>query len=237
MNQFVLDCWSKTDYDNFLFYLKQNAEIDYQKFQSTLIPDIPILGVRYPLLHRISKKIVKGNALSFLSIERNNFLEEILVQGFVIGLLSLPYEDTVLLIDSFVPRIDNWSVCDSFCNCLKFIPVQSDKFFQHLESHLLSDNPWALRFSLVVMLFYYLNDAFIDDVFIRCDRIRSEHYYVKMAQAWLLAEAYSKFPEKTSAYFSNSNLDQWTLQKAFQKIRESRKISKENKTLLQVRFQ
>ena len=43
-----------------------------------------------------------------------------------------------------------------------------------------------------MMMTYYLDDIYIDEVLKRTDSIKSEHYYVKMAQAWLVATALAK---------------------------------------------
>lgn len=53
-----------------------------------------------------------------------------------------------------------------------------------------------------------------------------------MAQAWLISIMYIKFREKTLEYLKENSLDTWTHNKAIQKIRESTRVSKEDKEFL-----
>ena len=47
--------------------------------------------------------------------QEKEYFEEIMVEGMVLGKISLPWEELEPYLRSFVPKIDNWSVCDSFC--------------------------------------------------------------------------------------------------------------------------
>ena len=53
-----------------------------------------------------------------------------------------------------------------------------------------------------------------------------------MAAAWLLSICYVKFPELTEEYLNNSKLDDYTFNKAIQKIIESNRIAKNEKLRL-----
>ncbi len=99
------------------------AEPDYQVFASRLLPGTPhILGVRLPYLRKMAQRIVKEGATSFLSERETVYFEEVMLRGMVIGYLkNLPLERHLYYIKEFVPLIDNWSVCDSFCSGLKVV--------------------------------------------------------------------------------------------------------------------
>ena len=43
-----------------------------------------------------------------------------MLQGMVIGYVKTDINDQLSYVASFIPKIDNWSVCDSFCIGLKF---------------------------------------------------------------------------------------------------------------------
>ena len=83
--------------------------------------------------------------------------------------------------------------------------------------------------ALVSMLQYYLEEDYIKKVLQRCDSIKSEFYYVKVAQAWLIAEAYVKCKQQTMTYLKKSSLNKWTFNKAIQKICESNRVPEEEK--------
>lgn len=50
-----------------------------------------------------------------------------------------------------------------------------------------------------------------------------------MAEAWLICEIFTKYPENTIKYFENNNLNKFTINKAISKIRDSFRVSKEKK--------
>ena len=55
---------------------------------------------------------------------------------------------------------------------------------------------------------------------------------MKMAVAWAVSVCYVKFPEKTRAFLENNSMDDFTQNKSIQKIRESYRVSKEEKDAL-----
>ena len=50
-----------------------------------------------------------------------------------------------------------------------------------------------------------------------------------MAKVWLLSVCYVKFKDETYKFLEETNLDNWTVNKSIQKIRESSRIIKEEK--------
>ena len=79
---------------------------------------------------------------------------------------------------------------------------------------------------------HFLNDRYIDEVLRRYADIRSEDYYVRMGIAWGVATAYVKYPEKVLSLLKEKKLDVWTHNKAIQKCRESRRVSAQDKEML-----
>ncbi len=55
---------------------------------------------------------------------------------------------------------------------------------------------------------------------------------MKMAVAWAISVCYVKFSEKTEEFLRKNTLDDFTHNKAIQKIRESYRVSKEDKERL-----
>ena len=64
------------------------------------------------------------------------------------------------------------------------------------------------------------------------DRIKHDGYYVKMAVAWAISVCFVKYPEKTMAYLKDNTLDDFTYNKALQKIVESFRVNKETKNII-----
>ena len=64
------------------------------------------------------------------------------------------------------------------------------------------------------------------------DGVRHEDYYVGMAVAWAVSVCYVKFPALTLEYLRNSSLSDFTYNRALQKIIESLRVSREDKSLM-----
>jgi len=209
------------------------ADPEYRQFSAALIPNIRnILGVRLPELHKLAKKIAKSDWRAYLAQAENEFFEETMLQGMVIGYAKADIEEILRYIADFVPKIDNWSVCDSFCSGLKFAKTNKRRVWDFLQPYLASENEYDVRFGVVMLLQYYMDEEHIHSVLGLLDRVKHEGYYAKMAVAWALSICYVKFPEPTMAYLKNNTLDDVTYNKALQKITESYRVDQETKVLI-----
>jgi 3-methyladenine DNA glycosylase AlkD len=209
------------------------ADEEYRKFSSSLIPNVDnILGVRLPELRKLAKNIAKGDWRTYLAQADNRYFEETMLQGLVIGYAKTDIEERLRYVADFVPRIDNWSVCDSFCTGLKFTKNHRSLMWDFLQPYLSSDKEYEIRFGVVMLLLYFVEDEYIERVLQWMDRIRHEGYYVKMAVAWAISVCYVKYPEPTMAFLKNNTLDDFTYNKALQKIIESLRVDSETKHVL-----
>lgn len=210
------------------------ADEKYKKFHSGLCPGINnIIGVRVPELKKIAKNIVSSN--NYIEyIEYNNFeyYEEIMIKGLIIGYIKIDFDKRLEYIRDYIPYIDNWAICDTFCSSLKSIEKNKEKMWDFIKEYLNSNEEFKIRFAVVVLLDYYIEEKYITDVLNSLDGINHQGYYVKMAIAWAISIAYIKFPEYTLKYLKNNSLDTFTYNKAIQKIIESYRVSKENKEII-----
>lgn len=233
---YTLDSWSAEDYQSLTDYLKSNADLKYKNFHSSLVPDTEsdsFIGIRMPFMRNLAKEIAKGNAREFLYISNTEYYEQRIISAIVTGLIKTEnFDDFISLVNDFIPKINNWAVCDGFCAGLKEVKKYKKEFFDYLTNYLENKNEWYIRFAFVIMLDYYLEDEYIDDVLNRCDSVNSDKYYILMAQAWLIATAYAKQRDKTHKYFFNNNLNNATFNKAIQKCIESRRITDKDKIFL-----
>ena len=110
-----------TTTENIRKELQDLVDSKYQEFHSALVPGIGnILGVRIPQLRILAKEIAKrDNWRMFVEATDTKFYEETMLQGMVIGLAKMELDERMKHISMFVPRIDNWAVCDIFCGELK----------------------------------------------------------------------------------------------------------------------
>ena len=205
----------------------------YRDFHKNLCPGVEnILGVRLPILRKISKNLTKYNYIDYLNNKDLKYYEEIMIKGLIIGYIKVDNDTGFNYIKNFIPYIDNWAVCDSFCNNLKFTNKNMNKVWNFLMTYLSSSNEFELRFVIVMILNYFLTEEFIDDVLNIFNNIHHEGYYVKMAVAWAISFAYIHFPQKTLEFLKNNNLDKFTYNKSLQKIIESNRVSKDDKDLM-----
>lgn len=213
--------------------LKNLADEKYRSFSSGLVPDSKnMLGVRLPQLRRLAKEIAAADWRGYLDASDDEFFEEIMLQGFIIGLVKIDAAERLRLFAAFVPKISNWSICDSFCAGHKFVGENKSLVWEFLQPYFKSDKEFEIRFAVVMGINYFIDDEYIDEYIRLLDEIKHDGYYVKMAVAWALSVCYVKFPGKTMAYLKDNRLDDFTYNKALQKIIESNSVSNEAKALM-----
>lgn len=213
--------------------LYQMQDLKYKKFHSSLCPNVDnIIGVQVPKLRELAKELSKGDFRKYLELDDITFYEEKVIQGILIGISKLSIEENKIYLEKFIHKIDSWAVCDVVCSSLKIANKHQDEIWEFLEKYINSNEEYEIRFALVMYLDYYLNDNYIDKVIENIKKVKSDKYYVQMAIAWLLSIGYIKQKEKTLAYLINNDLDDFTYNKALQKIIESYRVSKEEKEII-----
>lgn len=211
--------------------LRALADEKYKTFHSALLPGTEnILGVRIPQLRALAKQIAKQNDWRpFVESEHTEYYEETMLQGMIIGIARMDVEEQMKYVRLFVPRIDNWAVCDIVCGELKSaVRKGNEQVWQFIQPYLLSDKEFELRFG-IVMLFHYIDDEHIEQILQYTETFHHEGYYARMAIAWMLSICFVRFPSETMKYLKQSTLDNWTYNKALQKIIESLRVDKEAK--------
>ena len=148
-----------------------------------------------------------------------------MLQGMVIGACKADIEEVLHLTANFIPKIDNWAVCDSFCSSLKITKKHLSRVWDFLIPYLSSDQEFEIRFGLVMLLNYYVLPEYAQAAFEYLDRIHHDGYYVKMGLAWAISIYFIKMPEVTMNYLRKNQLDDFTYHKALQKILDSYRVT------------
>ncbi len=233
------------------------AEPDYARFAASLLRKpsekepsgtaANLLGVRLPVLRKLAGRLTKQDwrenleALSAhvqaVSEKKDDgedgkiCFEEVMLWGFLAGNgkigRDLTLQEQFAFIRSFIPYIDNWSLCDSFCAGLKFAREFPEQTWEFLQPYFGDGQEYAVRFGVVMALTYFVTEHYVDALFQIFDAVRHEGYYAKMAVAWAVSVCYVKFPEKTTRYLDDNRLEDFTYNKALRKITESRCVTKE----------
>ena len=134
--------------------IEQLAENDYKKFSASLLPGVDkVLGVRLPQLRKLAGRIAAGDWQRYLAAEPDYF-EEIMLQGMVIGAVKVTPEERLQYMADFIPKINSWSVCDSFCSGLKFTNKNQELVWNFLQPYLHSGKEYQIRFEVIMMMDY-----------------------------------------------------------------------------------
>ena len=225
--------YTEFDYKILTTQLRQYSDEKYKEFHSGLkVGSNYIYGVRIPILRRMAKRIAIADWQGFLALAKDDSYEEILLQGMVLGYAKMSLEETFERTAAFLPKVDNWAICDPFCSGLKRVRQDLYETWAFLMRYENSPREFERRFVVVMLMDYFLEGKYRDQALDVIVNIRKEEYYVSMAAAWALATAFLKDREGVLRILEEEQLDQETHNRTIRKCRESYRISDEDKALL-----
>ena len=204
----------------------------YRAFSAKLLPTLDeasILGVRSPALRALAKELSGTETAAFLGELPHRFHEENCLHGFLIERIR-DYDACVKALDAFLPRVDNWAVCD--CMNPPCLRRKRERLLADIRRWLDSGELYTMRFALRMLMAHFLDEAFRPEILAWAAEIETEEYYLRMMQAWLFATALAKRWDETLPYIEQRRLEPWTHNKAIQKAVESDRISAERKAYL-----
>lgn len=181
------------------------------------------------------------------TMHENLCYEETVIWGYLINHTKGSLPERLAMLSHYIPVLDNWAVCDSYCAHAKWIArADRNTLWAFLQPWFNSKREFEVRFAVVVSMCYFLSEEWIERVFsqidnINFDRIKSDYkttkgkpttpqqgtvpgtapYYVRMGVAWLLATALVKFPNETRTFVRSSHLPVDVIRLYIRKARES----------------
>ena len=206
------------------------------------LPGRRILGLHLPEMKQVAKELAKQPDASTIihafeeEHAKDRFrltYEETLIWGLTINALKCPLDERFQLLRTYIPALDNWAVCDSFCCNAKWaIKVPSQTLWEFLLPYFQSKQEFEVRFAIVMAMCYLLKGEWLTLVFqelekINLPSIHSEYlslhtpYYVRMGMAWLLATSLAKYPDETRDFVNTSTLTEDVKKLYARKARES----------------
>ena len=230
------------------------------------LPARRVLGLHTPEMKQLAKQlshnggevVIDGNSVHctngkeviscFESVASDSLCyEETVIWGLLINLEKCTTGERLAMLKRYIPILDNWAVCDSFCANAKWMArTDKEELWQFLLPYFSSTREFEVRFAIVTAMTYFLNKEWLQRIFdqledIGFDHIKSnfrtakgkpkaaqqgtvqgtEPYYVRMGVAWLLATALAKFPEETRAFARESRLPEDVIKLYTRKARES----------------
>jgi len=218
--------------------LSQHKDEKFADFQSGLIPNVPrecIIGVRTPELRLVAKQLTadedfRRNMLDeFLNENPHKYFDENVLHGELIS-LEKDFTKAMALTEDFLPRIDNWAVCDILSP--KSFAKHKDELYIKICEWLKSERVYTVRFGVSMMIKYFLDGDF------KCCHLKQvlnaygDDYYIKMVKAWYFATALAKHYPETFEFLKTADMDEWIFKKTIRKAVESFRVSEEHKTQL-----
>ncbi len=219
--------------DEYTALFSANADKKYDEFNKKLLNSkLETIGCRVPFVRSVAKKYAY-DLDGILALPYNRYYEIDMLKGIAIGRADLPYEKKTPLLDEFAAHIENWAVCD--VSSVKFHVREAEKYFDYFVNLTRKYKyPFIVRYGIVSLLGHFLDDGHIDGVFSALEEVVYGEYYVDMAAAWLIATAMAKCRDKTLSFMQGAareKLNVFTYNRALQKMRDSYRISEEDKRL------
>lgn len=212
---------------------------EYIKFHKRIVnTKLPVLGVRVPDLRKLAKalaKTISPDDIAKLLEESQPSYDFILLCGLLITHTKMSDEQAITLTKQCLPLTDSWAHIDTFVETKARFKTQIWLDFA-LEC-LKSKTELTVRYGVVSLMCNFLDEAHINLVFKRLRNVKHDAYYVKMALAWTYATAAVNFFDQTLAELESPKIDPWTRTKAYQKMRESRRFSKEQQGIIKQKRQ
>ncbi len=213
--------------------LRALADFDYADFQSKLTPTIPrekFIGVRMPVLRKLTKGIVRtAEAEHFLTQLPHDTYDENMLHALLIAEIK-DFEECLTAVERFLPYIDNWAVCD--CLSPKVFSKNKDDLLPKIREWAASSEVYTCRFGIGMLMRHFLDEDFRPEYLEIPASVISGEYYVNMMIAWYFATALAKQWDAAIPYIEQQRLGVWVNNKTIQKARESYRITPERKEYL-----
>ena len=223
-------------YDDIVMKLTKLAEGNetYAAFNKRIVnTKMPVIGVRVPDLRRLARQLapdISAADISELLTVQDESFDYLLLCGLLITYARFDDQTAIDLTKQYLPRIDSWAHIDVFIE--KKRRFAGESWWNFALECLQSEAEFTVRYGVVSLMTNFLDESYVDQVFAALRNITHDGYYVKMALAWLYATAAVQFFELTLAELENGHIDTWTRNKAYQKMRESRRFTSEQQDII-----
>lgn len=187
----------------------------------TVITGYKLLGIKTTALRNCAKNLVDTIDLNEVPELRPTTYEELTIIGLIIAFKQCDIKDKFQAIEYFISINDNWASNDIMTCSIK---CKEEVYFDFLCG-LFSKGIWGTRFAITAFMENFLTSDYITRVLNTLSEIDYGNYYVDMAVAWLLADAYAEFKEEVVNYLEESNLPSSIMVKMVIKVRDAKKTN------------
>lgn len=214
--------------------LRSAAEPEYAAFQSRIASDtgFSILGVRMDTIRRLARQAAGEDWKHFLW-DPSWCYEQVMLMGLAIAYARVPLEEKLPSLRQLLPRLDSWALTDSIAPTIQIAQEEREQARAFALEALQSSEEYSVRFGIVLLLRHFLSPQDRNWTAQQLCAVQDRRYYVQMAQAWCFAEmAVGDYP-LVYQLLQEEKLDRFVHNKTIQKMRESYRISKEQKEAVQ----
>lgn len=234
-----MDIVTGEDYNKFVARLYElSSGEEFIAFQKKIIATSKtIIGVRTPELRTLAKEIYKSRHSGLYDHFKGESFEETLVYGFVVA-SEKDRDEAIKRLNKLYSKLDNWAEVDMIVGSLSFAKNKKYKAenYEYFKDLLKQDEEFIVRFGVVALMKYYLDEENIEDVFQALYAVKCDKYYVNMAIAWLIFEVLVKNPQNAikimQKIIKNSHFNSFIINKSIQKACESYRIDAQIKSKL-----
>ena len=206
----------------------------YAAFNKRIVnTKMSVIGVRVPDLRRLARELAPDMSaadISKLLTAQNKSFDYVLLCGLLITHARLDDLVAIDLAKQYLPHVDSWAHIDIFVE--KKRRFAGELWWDFALECLQNEDEFTVRYGVISLMTNFLDEAHIDQVFAALRNVRHDGYYVKMGLAWLYATTAVHFLELTLAELENEHIDAWTRNKAYQKMRESRRFTPEEQRII-----
>lgn len=217
------------NYTELIRTLRQNGSKSYNEFNNKIVNSgVPMFGCSVPFVRKLAASCTLEEAESF---PVHAYYEVDLLRGIVVSDCKLTFEDKSVHLLDFAQTIENWAVCD--CSAVKVPRSERERYFVFFCDMLDSARPFVCRYGTVNLMNNFLDGEYVKKIFEQLSKIAQwGQYYVDMGVAWLVATAMAKCRDETVFFMENDGrrvLDKFAYNRALQKMRDSFRVSAEDK--------
>lgn len=215
--------------------LKELRDEGYRDFHARLLPTVDparIIGVRTPDLRRLAREVARDDDLSerFLAELPHRYYEENNLHGALLCLRIKDIDRLLAELDRFLPHVDNWATCDMLSP--KLFARHPDTVERKIAEWLRSGHVYTVRFGVVSLLGYYLDEHFRPEHFEWLRSLEFGEYYIDMAVAWYFSFALIKQWDAVLPIVESGTLNKRVHNMTIQKAVDSFRITPERKDYL-----
>lgn len=221
--------WNEKDFEDYRDYLNKikGDEKNCMWEKRIVNTKLPCMAKSCEKARVITSAILKGNYINFLdNVSFENHIDT-LVFAYILNKIK-DFEIFKKYLLTFARRVDNWASCDA----LKHKKRDKQELLKLAQELLKSEFVFSRRIGVNIM-FDLITEEYLDEIFSILNLLKNEkEYYVNMSGAWLLCECFVKHRNRTLEFFKGNKTNDFIINKAISKCRDSFRVNNFDKELL-----